>query len=249
MSIYPASGIMNPASSLPPIKGFLDTSLIDWPGCVCAVVFLPYCNLRCPYCHNHQLVLKPDTLETFSLDSVLKRVTSQGEWIDGICVTGGEPTIHRGLSALLEKIHEASLKVKLDTNGTQPEILQHLISHKLVDHVAMDVKAPLDDTAYARNAGVFVPTGLIKDPSRESCGPGFPTRSAARWHQHCFQRLTSMTWPKGSKTLHWNAMSPHLHPSSFRTSTRPIPWSLPTKTSNPMMRRLSIVYKPRSTKS
>jgi pyruvate formate lyase activating enzyme len=94
---------------------------------------------------------------------VLKRVTSQGKWIDGICVTGGEPTIHIGLPALLEKIHEAGIKVKLDTNGTQPEILQHLISHKLVDHVAMDVKAPLDDAAYARNAGVFVPTGLIKE--------------------------------------------------------------------------------------
>jgi len=150
------------SDQLPPIKGFLETSLIDWPGHVCAVVFLPYCNLRCPYCHNHQLVLKPDTLDTLPLESVLDRVTSQEDWIDGICVTGGEPTIHRGLPAMLEAIQEAGLKVKLDTNGTQPEILQHLVSRKLVDHVAMDVKAPLDDAVYARCAGVQVPTRLIK---------------------------------------------------------------------------------------
>jgi pyruvate formate lyase activating enzyme len=93
----------------------------------------------------------------------LERVTSQDEWIDGICVTGGEPTVHRGLPTMLEKIHESGLRVKLDTNGTQPDILQHLIYHKLVDHVAMDVKAQLDDAAYARNAGVYVPTRLIKE--------------------------------------------------------------------------------------
>jgi pyruvate formate lyase activating enzyme len=101
---------MDPASSFPPIKGFLETSLIDWPGCVCAVVFLPYCNLRCPYCHNHQLVLKPDTLDTLPLDSVLERLTSLDEWVDGICVTGGEPTIHRGLPAMLEAIQAAGIR-------------------------------------------------------------------------------------------------------------------------------------------
>jgi pyruvate formate lyase activating enzyme len=150
-------------TSVPPIKGFLETSLLDWPGYVCAVVFLPYCNLRCPYCHNYRLVLQPDTLETLPLDSILQRVTSQEDWIDGICVTGGEPTIHRGLPAMLKTIHQAGLKVKLDTNGTQPEILEHLVSHRLVDHVAMDVKAPLEDAAYARCAGVRVPTSLIKE--------------------------------------------------------------------------------------
>jgi pyruvate formate lyase activating enzyme len=146
----------------PSIKGFLETSLIDWPGHVCAVVFLPYCNLRCPYCHNHRLVLQADTLDTLLLESVLNRVISRKDWIDGICVTGGEPTIHRGLPAMLEKIHDAGLQVKIDTNGTQPEILRHLLSRGLVDHVAMDVKAPLDDAIYARCAGVYVPTSLIR---------------------------------------------------------------------------------------
>lgn len=147
---------------LPPIKGFIETSFLDWPGQVCAVIFLPYCNLRCPYCHNHQLVLKPDTLETLSLDDVIQRLSTLRDWIDGLCITGGEPTIHRGLALLLKEIHEAGFKTKLDSNGTQPEILDFLITEGLVDHIAMDVKAPLDDAAYSRCAGVDVPAEIIR---------------------------------------------------------------------------------------
>ena len=146
----------------PPIKGFIETSFLDWPGHICAVIFLPYCNLRCPYCHNHQLVLKPDALESLSIDAILDRLLPLKDWIDGICITGGEPTIHRDLPALLKTIHKAGFRTKLDTNGTQPEILEYLIAEKLVDHVAMDVKAPLDDDTYARCAGVYVPVSIIK---------------------------------------------------------------------------------------
>lgn len=159
----------------PPIKGFIETSLLDWPGQICAVIFLPYCNLRCPYCHNHQLVLKPDTLETLSIEAILERLRPLKDWIGGICITGGEPTIHRTLPDLLGKIREAGFKTKLDTNGTQPEILHHLITEKLVDHVAMDVKAPLDDDTYARCAGVFVPTSIIKESIKVLMAAGVPS--------------------------------------------------------------------------
>jgi pyruvate formate lyase activating enzyme len=151
------------SDKLPPIKGFIETSLLDWPGQVCAVIFLPYCNLRCPYCHNHQLVLQPDTLETISLETILDRVEAFSDWVDGICITGGEPTMHRGLPALLGKIHDAGFKTKIDTNGTQPDMLHHIIQEQLVDCVAMDVKAPLDDSMYARCAGVYVPVSIIKE--------------------------------------------------------------------------------------
>jgi pyruvate formate lyase activating enzyme len=147
---------------LPPIKGFIETSLIDWPGQVCAVIFLPYCNLRCPYCHNHQLVLKPDTLETIPLETILDRLMPLNDWIEGICVTGGEPTIHRSLPVLLRKIRAAGFKTKLDTNGTQPDMLHYVITEQLVDAVAMDVKAPLEDAMYARCAGVHVPVSIIQ---------------------------------------------------------------------------------------
>ncbi|NVM22410.1 MAG: anaerobic ribonucleoside-triphosphate reductase activating protein, partial [Desulfobacterales bacterium] len=161
--MHPSSNIRHPASGIrhPPIKGFIENSLLDWPGHICAVIFLPYCNLRCPYCHNHQLVLKPDDLETLSLEAILERLRPFKDWIDGICVTGGEPTIHRALPALLKTIREAGFKTKLDTNGTQPEILGYLLDEKLVDSVAIDVKAPLDDPIYARCAGVYVPVDIV----------------------------------------------------------------------------------------
>jgi pyruvate formate lyase activating enzyme len=151
---------------LPPIKGFIETSLLDWPGQVCSVIFLPYCNLRCPYCHNHQLVLKPDTLETIPLETILERLATLNKWIEGICITGGEPTIHRSLPVLLRRIREAGFKTKLDSNGTQPDMLHYLVTEKLVDYVAMDVKAPLEDEIYARCAGVFVPVSIIQESIR-----------------------------------------------------------------------------------
>lgn len=146
----------------PAIKGFIETSFVDWPGQTCAVISLPYCNLRCPYCYSHELVLTPDTLKTLPLERILERLEARKDRIGAICITGGEPTIHRGLPTLLETIHVAGFRTKLDTNGTQPEILEYLIAKGLVDAVAMDVKAPLDDAAYARCAGVFVPVSIIK---------------------------------------------------------------------------------------
>ena len=127
------------------------------------MIFLPYCNLRCPYCHNHQLVLQPDTLETIPLETILERLTSLNNWIEGICITGGEPTIHRSLPVLLRRIREAGFKTKLDTNGTQPDMVQYLVTEQLIDRVAMDVKAPLEDDIYARCAGVFVPVSIIRE--------------------------------------------------------------------------------------
>lgn len=88
------------------------------------------------------------------------------DWIEGICVSGGEPTIHRSLPVLLRRIGEAGFKAKLDTNGTQPDMLQYVIRERLVDYVAMDVKAPLEDAIYARCAGVYVPVSIIEESIR-----------------------------------------------------------------------------------
>jgi pyruvate formate lyase activating enzyme len=91
---------------------------------------------------------------------------SLNNWIEGICITGGEPTIHRSLPVLLRQIREAGFKTKLDTNGTQPDMLQYVIAEQLVDYVAMDVKAPLEDEIYARCAGVYVPVSIIRESIR-----------------------------------------------------------------------------------
>lgn len=148
--------------NLPPIKGFIETSFLDWPGQVCSVIFLPYCNFRCPFCHNHVLVTSAESLETISLDTVLNRIIPMKEWIDGVCISGGEPTIHPGLPEIIKTLRAEGFKIKLDTNGTQPEALRYLITEKLVDEVAMDVKGPLDEISYAACAGVSVPIELIR---------------------------------------------------------------------------------------
>ncbi|MGC1401997.1 MAG: radical SAM protein, partial [Thermodesulfobacteriota bacterium] len=105
------------------IKGFIETSFLDWPGKICAVLFLPSCNLRCPFCHNHELVLHPELLSPYPWDHIQKRLLALRSWLDGVCVTGGEPTLHPDLPELLGQIRHLGLLVKLDTNGTRPEVL------------------------------------------------------------------------------------------------------------------------------
>ena len=75
------------------IKGFLETSFVDWPGKLCSVLFLPHCNFRCPYCHNHSLVFHPEQYPSIPLEDILSRLYTFRDWIDGVCITGGEPTL------------------------------------------------------------------------------------------------------------------------------------------------------------
>ncbi|MEW6490781.1 MAG: anaerobic ribonucleoside-triphosphate reductase activating protein [Thermodesulfobacteriota bacterium] len=139
--------------SLPTLKGFLDVSFVDWPGKVAAVVFLPGCNFRCPYCHNRDLVLVPDGLASVPVEGVLARLEELGGWVDGVCVTGGEPTLHPGLPELLALFRSRGLAIKLDTNGSHPEGLAGLLAADLLEAVALDLKAPLEAIPYRRNAG------------------------------------------------------------------------------------------------
>ena len=144
------------------IKGFIETSFLDWPGKISAVLFLPSCNLRCPFCHNHELALHPERLAAYPWDYVQQRLTALRPWLDGICITGGEPTLHPDLPDLLERIRGLGLAVKLDTNGTRPEVLAFLISRKMIDYLAMDIKGPLDQESYGRCAGVRISIAEIK---------------------------------------------------------------------------------------
>ena len=138
------------------IKGFLETSFLDWPGKLCSVLFLPHCNFRCPYCHNHSLVFHPEQYATVPLEDVLARLHSLRTWIDGVCLTGGEPTLHTDLSLLVRKIKRHRFLVKLDTNGSNPQMLGNLIEGGEIDFISMDVKAPLDPSRYSRSTGLSV---------------------------------------------------------------------------------------------
>jgi pyruvate formate lyase activating enzyme len=136
------------------IKGFVGVSLSDWDGKVSSVIFLPHCNLRCPFCYNKNLVLDPEKMPTIPLAQVENYLEANQEWIDGVVITGGEPTLHGDLLLLCEKIKKRGFDVKVDTNGTNPKVICRLIERQLVDSVAMDVKAPLDKGKYSAVCGL-----------------------------------------------------------------------------------------------
>ncbi|MFA5771582.1 MAG: anaerobic ribonucleoside-triphosphate reductase activating protein [Thermoplasmata archaeon] len=132
------------------VKGLIESSLLDWDGKIVSTIFLPGCNFRCPYCYNHKLVLAPKKMRTIPLNRIKRHLLKHGDFIDGVCITGGEPTIHKDLPELLREIKGLGFLVKLDTNGSNPEMLQHLIDERLVDYIAMDLKAPLKFAKYKK---------------------------------------------------------------------------------------------------
>ena len=128
------------------IRGFQQTSVLDYPGEVCSTIFVSRCNLRCRYCFNSSLVLQPEALPLFPEEEIFsfleKRIPVQG----AICITGGEPAMQEDLAAFIYRAKRMGLKVKLDTNGTFPEILENLLRDEVLDYVAVDIKAPRTNT-------------------------------------------------------------------------------------------------------
>jgi pyruvate formate lyase activating enzyme len=122
----------------------LPTTLIDFPGLVAALVYTPGCNLRCPFCHNSELVMpeKIRALDLIEEEEVLSLLDERKGFLDGLCITGGEPTLHEGLPGFIERVKSLGLAVKLDTNGMRPERLKELLDSRSLDYVAMDVKGP-----------------------------------------------------------------------------------------------------------
>lgn len=136
--------------SPPPIRGFIANSLLDWEGRICAVLFLGGCNFRCAYCHSPHLVGAAGSPEAIPIQNVMASLLRNREWVDGVVISGGEPTLAVGLRELLELFRDAGMPVKLDTNGSRPAVLEEVLAGGLAEHVAMDVKAPFD----GRYAGV-----------------------------------------------------------------------------------------------
>lgn len=132
------------------IAGLQKCTLLDYPGRVACTVFLPGCNFRCPFCHNYELTQQPrPVMDDEALLSFLH--TRQG-LLQGVCVSGGEPTLQPQLPRLLERIREMGFSVKLDTNGSRPDVLRALVDAQLVDYVAMDLKS--SPAGYAAACGL-----------------------------------------------------------------------------------------------
>lgn len=125
------------------IKGLEKFASRDFPGHISSTVFVGGCNFRCPFCHNADLVLNPGRLPSLDLNLFLGYLDSRKGWLDGLCLSGGEPLLHEDIEVLARVIKDRGFLVKLDTNGSFPDRLEYLIKQGLVDWLAMDIKAPL----------------------------------------------------------------------------------------------------------
>jgi pyruvate formate lyase activating enzyme len=144
-----------------PIKGFIETSFLDWKDHLSSVLFTGGCNFRCPFCHNSDLVLKHHELPDITEEQVFDHFRKFRKWIDRVVITGGEPTLQKGLRAFVLRLKEQGLRVKLDTNGSHPEVIRELVAADLIDYIAMDIKGPM--SFYERWCGTAVNRDKIEE--------------------------------------------------------------------------------------
>ncbi|MBQ7066204.1 MAG: anaerobic ribonucleoside-triphosphate reductase activating protein [Lachnospiraceae bacterium] len=122
------------------ICGLNKTTLLDYPEHVAATVFLGGCNFRCPFCHNSDLVLRPDSLQLIPKEEFFSFLKKRTHILTGVCVSGGEPTLYKELPDFIKIIKDMGFLVKLDTNGSNPAVIEHLLKENLLDYIAMDIK-------------------------------------------------------------------------------------------------------------
>lgn len=144
------------------IRGITETSFLDWDGKIVTVLYSDECNFKCGFCHNWQLMCEPIKFPEKSWENIEAMLKEHADFLDGVCISGGEPTLEPDLEPLIKNIRGLGLKVKLDTNGSRPEVLKRLLDKKYLDALAMDVKAPLDER-YSQVAGCDVDLEKIKE--------------------------------------------------------------------------------------
>jgi len=152
------------ADTIPPwerVRGMVPVSLCDWPGKITCVLFAGGCNMRCPTCHNASLAWKWKSLPSLNRETVLADLRRRKRWLDGITLSGGEPTCVAGLDHLLEDLATTGLPVKLDSNGSAPDVLARLLRVGLVQAVAVDVKGPWP--MYPELTGCTMPAEMARD--------------------------------------------------------------------------------------
>ena len=148
------------------ISGLQKVTLLDYPEHIAATIFLGRCNLRCPFCHNMELVESPEHFPEISIEEILNFLKSRIGRLNGVAITGGEPLMNDDIEDLLKPIKELGYSIKLDTNGFFPDLLKKIIADKLIDMVAMDIKSGY--TNYLKVAGLdtFVDKSKVSLPER-----------------------------------------------------------------------------------
>lgn len=134
------------------IHGFNKLTLLDYPGKIACTIFTGFCNFRCPFCHNATLVLDPKAQPSISENEILTCLKDRRDRLEGVAITGGEPTLYPDLPDFIRKIKALGYPVKLDSNGSKPQVLRNLIESGLVDKIAMDIKAAPEN--YGRAVGI-----------------------------------------------------------------------------------------------
>lgn len=184
------------------IGGLQKLTLLDYPNKVACTVFTVGCNFRCPFCHNGGMVLGT-SCEEMSEAEVLDFLRKRKNVLEGVCLTGGEPLIQLGVAEFLQKVKSLGYSVKLDTNGSSPEILQKLAREKLIDYVAMDVKNSI--AAYPQTAGARVDMSAICKSVNflKSDAIDYEFRTTVTGNFHTEQTIAEMgKWLQGAKKLY-----------------------------------------------
>jgi len=183
------------------IAAIQSLSLSDFPGHCAAIIFTVGCNLRCPYCHNKNLW--DENCQQISEPEVLAFLLSKTKKLDGVVITGGEPTIQPDLILFIKKIKNLGYKIKLNTNGTNPNCINNLIEHGLIDYIAMDIKAPFYSYEALCNTTVFIEDikESIKLISVSKIAHEFRTTFAKKWLSETDIKAIKDIIPKASKHI------------------------------------------------
>lgn len=208
------------------IGGFQKVTLIDYPGKIAATVFTVGCNFLCPYCHNSELVDGKKSKNQPRTDQVeiLKFLTTRQGLLEGVCITGGEPTLQNDLPDFIKKIKDLGFLVKLDTNGSNPQMLANLLEAKLIDFVAMDIKAPLEK--YKKVVGEKI---NLEDIQRSvelvRQAPDYEFRTTVLPVLHTRKDILSIgRWLQGSKKYYLQQFKPNKTLDAAFEKEKPFEW-------------------------
>jgi len=183
------------------LGGLQKLTLIDYPGKIAATVFTMGCNFSCPFCHNPELV-DPQKIKDqprIDQDDFFAFLKDRRELLEGVCITGGEPTLYPGLYEFIKKIKELGFLVKLDSNGTNPNLVAQLLTEGLVDYIAMDIKAPLE--RYKQIVGFDVPLlDIQRSVELTRSAPDYEFRTTVVPSLHTQKDILSIgQWLQGAK--------------------------------------------------